>query len=58
MNHEQAEKLLAALIFDDLDETSKAALTAYLQTDDELRYRLAQRIHLLRCRLLGDRRVR
>ncbi len=41
MNREQAEKLLAALIFDDLDETSKAELTAYLQTDDELRYRLA-----------------
>ncbi len=41
MNREQAEKLLAALIFNDLDETSKAELTAYLQTDDELRYRLA-----------------
>ncbi len=41
MNREQAEKLLAALIFDDLDETSKTELTAYLQTDDELRYRLA-----------------
>ena len=41
MNREQAEKLLAALIFDDLDETSKAELAAYLQTDDELRDRLA-----------------
>lgn len=41
MNREQAEKLLAALIFDDLDETSKADLLAYLQTDDELRERLA-----------------
>ncbi len=41
MNREQAEKLLAALIFDDLDETSKAELVAYLQTDDELRDRLA-----------------
>jgi Ca-activated chloride channel family protein len=41
MNREQAEKLLAALIFDDLDETSKAELMAYLQTDDELRDRLA-----------------
>ncbi len=41
MNREQAEKLLAALIFDDLDEASKAELQAYLQTDDELRDRLA-----------------
>ena len=41
MNREQAEKLLAALIFDDLDEASKAELLAYLQTDDELRERLA-----------------
>jgi len=41
MNREQAEKLLAALIFDDLDEPSKAELLAYLQTDDELRERLA-----------------
>ncbi len=41
MNREQAEKLLAALIFDDLDEASRAELLAYLQTDDELRDRLA-----------------
>ncbi len=41
MNREQAEKLLAALIFDDLDDASKAELQAYLQTDDELRERLA-----------------
>jgi Ca-activated chloride channel family protein len=41
MNREQAEKLLAALIFDDLDEASKAELLAYLQSDDELRDRLA-----------------
>lgn len=41
MNREQAEKLLTALIFDDLDEPSKAELLAYLQTDDELRDRLA-----------------
>jgi Ca-activated chloride channel family protein len=41
MNREQAEKLLAALIFDDLDEPSKTELLAYLQTDDELRDRLA-----------------
>ena len=41
MNRERAEKLLAALIFDDLDEASKAELQAYLQTDDELRERLA-----------------
>jgi len=41
MNREQAEKLLAAMIFDDLDEPSKAELLAYLQTDDELRDRLA-----------------
>jgi Ca-activated chloride channel family protein len=40
MNREQAEKLLAAMIFDDLDETSRAELLAYLQTDDELRDRL------------------
>jgi hypothetical protein len=40
MNREQAEKLLAAMIFDDLDEPSKAELLAYLQTDDELRDRL------------------
>jgi Ca-activated chloride channel family protein len=41
MNREQAEKLLAALVFDDLDESSKAELLAYLQTDDDLRDRLA-----------------
>lgn len=41
MNREQAEKLLAALIFEDLDESSEAELLAYLQTDDELRERLA-----------------
>lgn len=41
MNREQAEKLLAALIFDDLDESSKTEFLAYLQTDDELRERLA-----------------
>ena len=41
MNREQGEKLLAALIFDDLDEASKAELLTYLQTDDELRERLA-----------------
>jgi len=41
MNREKAEKLLAALIFDDLDASSKAELTAYLETDDELRERLA-----------------
>jgi Ca-activated chloride channel family protein len=41
MNREQAERLLAALFFDDLDEPSKAELLAYLQTDDELRDRLA-----------------
>ncbi|MBL7152703.1 MAG: von Willebrand factor type A domain-containing protein [Phycisphaerae bacterium] len=41
MNREKAEKLLAALIFDDLDEASKADLLTYLQTDDELRERLA-----------------
>jgi len=40
MKRQEAEKLLAALIFDDLDETSKADLQAYLQTDDELRERL------------------
>jgi Ca-activated chloride channel family protein len=41
MDREQAEKLLAVVIFDDLDEASKAELLAYLQTDDELRERLA-----------------
>ena len=41
MNRQQAEKLLAALIFDDLDEASKAEILAYLETDDELRDLLA-----------------
>jgi len=41
MNREQAEKLLAALVFDDLDESSKAELLTYLQGDDDLRDRLA-----------------
>jgi len=41
MNREKAEKLLAALIFDDLDEASKTELLTYLQTDDELRECLA-----------------
>lgn len=40
MNREKAEKLLAVLLFDDLDASSKEELTAYLQTDDELRERL------------------
>jgi len=40
MNRNEAEKLLAAFIFGDLDEASKADLTAYLQTDDELSERL------------------
>ncbi|MCP4455866.1 MAG: hypothetical protein GY809_30780, partial [Planctomycetes bacterium] len=41
MNREQAEKLLGALIFDDLDEQSKAQLIAYLETDEDLRESLA-----------------
>ncbi len=41
MNREQAEKLQAALLFDELDESTKAEFLAYLQTDDELRERLA-----------------
>ncbi|MHC4691959.1 MAG: vWA domain-containing protein [Planctomycetota bacterium] len=41
MQRKEAEKLLAALIFDDLDETSKTELLNYLQTDNELRERLA-----------------
>ncbi|MGE5293602.1 MAG: YfbK domain-containing protein [Solirubrobacterales bacterium] len=41
MNREHAERLLAALIFDDLDEPSKTELQVYLETDDELRERLA-----------------
>lgn len=41
MNREQAERLLAAMVFDDLDESSKAELLTYLQTDDDLRDRLA-----------------
>jgi hypothetical protein len=41
MNHEQAEKLLGALIFDDLDEVSKARLLATLETDADLRESLA-----------------
>lgn len=40
MNREQAEKLLAALLFDELDAASKEELTDYLKTDDELRERL------------------
>ena len=41
MQREEAEKLLAVMVFDELDEASKAELLAYLQTDDELRERLA-----------------
>jgi len=41
MQRKEAEKLLAVLIFDDLDEASKTELLTYLQTDDELRERLA-----------------
>ena len=41
MQRKEAEKILAALIFDDLDEASKTDLLAYLQTDNELRERLA-----------------
>jgi hypothetical protein len=41
MNHEQAEKLLGAVIFDDLDEASKARLMTYLETDPDLRESLA-----------------
>jgi Ca-activated chloride channel family protein len=41
MNHKEAEKLLSALIFGDLDEASRNELTAYLRTDDELREQLA-----------------
>ncbi|MHC4633195.1 MAG: anti-sigma factor family protein, partial [Planctomycetota bacterium] len=41
MQRKEAEKLLAALIFDDLDEASKTELLTYLQTDNELRERLA-----------------
>ncbi len=41
MNRKEAEKLLAAFIFGDLDDASKTDLTAYLQGDDELRERLA-----------------
>ncbi|MHC4113373.1 MAG: anti-sigma factor, partial [Planctomycetota bacterium] len=41
MQRKEAEKLLAAMIFDDLDEASKTELLNYLQTDNELRERLA-----------------
>ena len=41
MQREEAEKLLGVLVFNELDEASKAELLAYLQTDDELRERLA-----------------
>ena len=41
MNREQAEKLLGALIFDDLDDASKAQVLAYLETDEDLRESLA-----------------
>ena len=40
MQRKEAEKLLAALIFDDLDEASKTELLTYLQNDNELRERL------------------
>ncbi len=40
MNREQAEKLLTAFIFEDLDEDSQAQLRTYLETDDELRERM------------------
>lgn len=40
MEREQAEKLLSALIFNDLDDASKAELLTYLETDDSLRERL------------------
>ncbi|MBE0535019.1 MAG: von Willebrand factor type A domain-containing protein [Phycisphaerae bacterium] len=41
MHREDAEKLLAAFVFGDLDEGSRAQVAAYLQTDDELRERTA-----------------
>jgi len=41
MKREQAEKLLGALICDDLDAPSRAELLAYLETDDDLREQLA-----------------
>jgi Ca-activated chloride channel family protein len=41
MRRQEAEKLLAAFIFGDLDDVSKADLAACLRTDDELRDRLA-----------------
>ena len=41
MQREEAEKLLAVMVFDELSEASKAELLAYLETDDELRERLA-----------------
>ncbi|HPD46202.1 MAG TPA: von Willebrand factor type A domain-containing protein [Anaerohalosphaeraceae bacterium] len=41
MHREEAEKLLAAFVFGDLDEGSRAEMAAYLQTDDELRERAA-----------------
>lgn len=40
MNKEQAETLLAQLIFDELDEPTKTDLLAYLETDAELREQL------------------
>jgi len=40
MNREQAEKLLTALVFDDLDEASKTNLLSYLEGDEELRERV------------------
>ncbi len=41
MNRQQAEQLLARLVFDELDEPTKAELYAYLGTDPELREQLA-----------------
>ena len=40
MDREQAEPLLALLVADELDGETRAALLAYLQTDDELNERL------------------
>ncbi len=40
MNREQAETLLAKLLFDELDDATRDELSAYLETDPELREQL------------------
>lgn len=52
MNREQAESLLAQLVFDDLEEPARSQLLDYLKTDPELNERLGDM--RLATRLLHD----